>query len=51
MSQPAGDKPSLKGWWSGSRGQLLTFYTQLNIPGMAEARVIKFRAVVGYIKR
>jgi len=36
MSQPAYNKPSPKGAWSGSRVQL-RFYTPLNIYGTAEA--------------
>jgi len=51
MSQPVGDKTSLKGAWSGSRDQLLRFHTALNICRMAEAIVVKFCVIVGeYIK-
>jgi len=48
-SQPADDKSSLKGAWSGSR-DIVEFYTPWNISATAAARHFKFRTRVDHMK-
>jgi len=47
--QPADDKSSLKGAWSGSR-DILEFYTPCNISTTATARDVKFCLLVSRVK-